>query len=96
MVRIALLIGVGHAGAPELAVGAFHTRMGWVLFCAVALALIVMAENTTLLRRERDSRGSHAATPRRPEWIYVAPLVAFLGVQFVVGSFVPSPYTTIG
>lgn len=36
-IRIAALILIGHAGAPEVAMGGFHSQAGWLAFNAAAL-----------------------------------------------------------
>jgi exosortase E/protease (VPEID-CTERM system) len=41
--RIALLIVVGDAISPEIAVGGFHSQTGWLFFCMIALGLAVIA-----------------------------------------------------
>lgn len=41
--RIALLIAVGDAISPEIAVGGFHSQTGWLFFCLVSLSIAAVA-----------------------------------------------------
>jgi exosortase E/protease (VPEID-CTERM system) len=42
-VRIAVLILIGHAGAPEVAARGFHSQAGWIAFNAVAFGFSIAA-----------------------------------------------------
>lgn len=42
-VRIAALLLIGHAGAPEVAAEGFHSQAGWIAFNGVAFGLCVVA-----------------------------------------------------
>ncbi len=44
VVRIGVLILIGNAGAPNVALGGFHSQAGWLAFNAVALGLILGVE----------------------------------------------------
>ena len=48
VVRIAALILIGNAGAPEVAFVGFHSQAGWIAFTLVALGFSVLA---TMYRR---------------------------------------------
>ena len=65
VLRLVTLILIGHAGAPELAIGGFHTRAGWVLFCAVALGLVALAERTPWLLASGGDRAVERTDPTR-------------------------------
>ena len=47
-VRIAALILVGNAGYQKLAVGGFHTQLGWIYFVGVAVALFYAGQTSWL------------------------------------------------
>jgi exosortase E/protease (VPEID-CTERM system) len=71
-VRIAALILVGDAGAHDLALGAFHSRAGWVFFCGIAAGVVLVVRRASWLRRE-------TVAPRDPAVArYVAPQLALL------------------
>jgi len=54
-VRIALLVAVGASIDPELAVGAFHTKIGWILFSAISVAVAVAGHESTLFSRQQGA-----------------------------------------
>ncbi|MEQ9502368.1 MAG: exosortase E/protease, VPEID-CTERM system [Deltaproteobacteria bacterium] len=81
VLRISALIGVGHAGAPQLALGGFHSRAGWVGFCAVAAGLVEVARRSRWLRRDVP------ATFDAPAVAYLAPVAALLAGKLLVPLF---------
>ncbi len=50
VVRITTLILLGASGSPELAVGAFHSRAGWLLFTLLAFSLIAVSRKVAWFR----------------------------------------------
>ncbi len=82
-VRIAALILIGNAGAPQIATGGFHSQAGWILFNAVALGYCVAATRVPwLLKQEyqRQPRQTAAAAPSadNPAAPYLLPFLAIL------------------
>jgi hypothetical protein len=76
---------VGAELDPELAYEAFHSKAGWVVFCAIALSIAVLAERHPYFRpggatRERPETENPAAA-------YLVPFVALLGTALVTGMF---------
>jgi exosortase E/protease (VPEID-CTERM system) len=86
VLRIVTLIIIGDLWSPTLAVGAFHTRMGWVLFCAIALGLVAMIEHSKWLAVPLSS--APKVKPHNLAVPLVAPLFLVLMTQLVVGAFV--------
>jgi len=75
-VRVALLILIGVAGAPDVAVNGFHSQAGWVAFNLVALGTCLGASRTPwLLRRHAEQTSSRVANPTVP---YLLPFLAIL------------------
>lgn len=92
VLRIALLVLVGASGREALALGAFHSKLGWILFIAIALASIALAERAPWLRRPDDEAGperGHALPDEAAA--HVAPLVAALAVAVVTGALADGP-----
>jgi exosortase/archaeosortase family protein len=65
-VRVTALILIGNAGAPQIALGGFHSQAGWIAFNVVALGLSVASRRvawftTTGLTTDGgiDARPSH-------------------------------------
>jgi exosortase E/protease (VPEID-CTERM system) len=59
-VRIAVLILIGNAGAPDIALGGFHSQAGWIAFNAVAIVLMPVT------RRVQWITASHAGALTAP------------------------------
>ncbi|HLK19221.1 MAG TPA: exosortase E/protease, VPEID-CTERM system [Bryobacteraceae bacterium] len=85
--RIAALIMIGVAGAPNIAVGGFHSQAGWIAFNCVALSFAVVtrhmpwfASQTTGARTVRSSRPTLAvpASVPNPTAAYLMPFLAIL------------------
>jgi len=64
-VRIAALILIGNAGAPDIALGGFHSQAGWIAFNAVAIALMVAARRVQWITVS-DSGTAALATGEKP------------------------------
>jgi exosortase E/protease (VPEID-CTERM system) len=78
-VRIAALVLIGHAGAPQIALGGFHSQAGWIAFNVVALGLVLPLRGWSFLTRAGplDSSPSPSATSNPAVW-YLAPFVSIL------------------
>jgi len=74
--RIATLIGVGAFVDAELAVGAFHSKIGWVFFTAVTLGVAVLGYNVRFFARDQRALSSEVENPAVP---YLLPLLALMG-----------------
>ncbi len=79
--RISVLILLGASGREDLAMGAFHSKLGWMLFVGVALASVAAVEHVPWVRsaEQADGADTHPGVPRAAG-AYVAPLVASLAV----------------
>jgi exosortase E/protease (VPEID-CTERM system) len=81
--RVALLLLIGIGGAPEIAVGGFHSQAGWLAFNAVALGTCVVARRVPwLLSHEASISASHSQVPN-PTVAYLMPFLAVLGGSMV-------------
>jgi exosortase E/protease (VPEID-CTERM system) len=81
-VRIAALILIGNAGAPEIAMGGFHSQAGWISFNLVAVGVMIAAGRVEWWRAaERDQRvtilNGNAAAP------FVSPFMAILAAGMI-------------
>ena len=90
VIRIVALIWIGHAWSPDLAIGAFHTKAGWVLFCAVALGLVALADRARIFHLEekaavRSSKAREHEGGSPAPWLL--PLTVVLGVQLLGSPF---------
>ncbi len=51
VVRIAVLIIIGHHWSPDVAVGGFHSQAGWIAFIGTSLVLLWLAGNNRFFAR---------------------------------------------
>ena len=64
--RIAGLLLIGNAGAPQVALGGFHSQAGWIAFNAVAIGICLLARRIpALMRPEHTQSGSRTLQPHR-------------------------------
>jgi exosortase E/protease (VPEID-CTERM system) len=78
IVRIVALLLIGNAGAPDIAVGGFHSQAGWLAFTAAALGFSMVARRNPWL-----AAGAVAASPpleaeANPTTAYLLPFLAIL------------------
>ena len=85
-VRIALLIEVGARWSPGLAYGAFHSKAGWLLFCALAVGMAWLARGRPFAAQPAQS-GPNPAAP------YAMPLAASAFAALAGGALLPQPWT---
>jgi exosortase E/protease (VPEID-CTERM system) len=80
VLRITVLVLLGASGRGELAYGAFHSKLGWLLFIGVALATVAAGEHVPWLRRteRRKAEGVPARTGA-----FLGPLMAALATALV-------------
>ncbi len=89
VVRITLLVLLGAAGLERVAWASFHSKLGWLLFIAIALGSVAAAERVAWLRREPSGEAGGAAEPAVPAAAaaYIAPLLAALAAALLLGAF---------
>lgn len=81
VLRISVLVLAGAAGHEDLAIGAFHSKLGWLLFIGIAFTSIAAAEHVAWLRK--DAPGSTEGGLPPAVAAYVAPLLAALATALV-------------
>jgi exosortase E/protease (VPEID-CTERM system) len=86
VVRIAVLVTLGHHWSAEVAVGGFHSQAGWITFILTSLALLWLAGNSRYF-----SRGPAAEVPATPSSdLAVAtliPMIVLLAVTLLSSAF---------
>jgi exosortase E/protease (VPEID-CTERM system) len=74
--RIAVLVLIGNAGYPEVAVYGFHSQAGWIAFNAVAVGIAFWTRHSRWLNRsDESSEDSHADNSTA---VFLMPLLAIL------------------
>ncbi|HEY6001219.1 MAG TPA: archaeosortase/exosortase family protein, partial [Anaeromyxobacter sp.] len=90
VLRIAALVLLGASGREELAHGAFHSRLGWLLFVAIALGTVAAGERMRWFRRDAAARDGGGVPSRTAA--YVGPLIAALATALVTGLWASSAF----
>jgi exosortase E/protease (VPEID-CTERM system) len=85
VVRIAALMLVGARWSSEVALGSFHSKAGWLLFCGIALGGVALTRRTSFFSRDVAVRVPIATW--NPTAAYLTPLLALVGVHMVTGLF---------
>jgi exosortase E/protease (VPEID-CTERM system) len=84
--RIALLIVVGDKISPSIALGGFHSKAGWLLFCAIALGFIALARNSRYLANATaDAPGVQATDSDNPVAPFLMPELVLIGSGLLTG-----------
>jgi exosortase E/protease (VPEID-CTERM system) len=60
IVRIVVLVLIGNAGAPEIAIVGFHSQAGWIAFTLVALAFSMASQKIAWVRKPPSSAANLA------------------------------------
>jgi exosortase E/protease (VPEID-CTERM system) len=85
-VRIALLIVVGDKISPAIALGGFHSKAGWLLFCAIALGFIALARNARYFASApAEAVPAQRAGADNPVAPYLMPELVLIGTGLVTG-----------
>ena len=79
--RIAALILIGNAGAPQIAVGGFHSQAGWIAFNAVAFGFSIAATRVPWLKsKDAVAPASANESSENPTLPYLLPFLTILAV----------------
>lgn len=88
--RIALLILVGSYVSPAIALGGFHSKAGWLFFCAIALSFVALTRRSRYFAAEGATEASHPGQAEDTVNVaapYLMPLLALLAAALVTGLF---------
>jgi exosortase E/protease (VPEID-CTERM system) len=95
VVRIAALILIGNAGAPEVAFVGFHSQAGWIAFTLVALGFSMTTQRWAWVKKPAGIMGPHGLTTPEQDraagespatGAYLIPFLAILGASFISKS----------
>ena len=84
-VRLAGLVLVGTYVSPQIAVGGFHSQVGWLCFIGVALGMVAVTQRMRFFYAN-EAEPTERVGEIRPTTVYLAPLVALLAVTMVTGA----------
>ena len=86
-IRIALLILIGHAGAPEIALGGFHSQAGWIMFTSLTIGFCVLARRLPWMNKIQPEESLHSPTAtRNPAVPYLMPFLVMLAASLISRS----------
>jgi exosortase E/protease (VPEID-CTERM system) len=85
VLRISALMLVGAHWSSEVALGSFHSKAGWVLFCGLTLGLVAVTRSASVFSREAETTQREATW--NPTAAYLTPLLALLAVHMTTGLF---------
>jgi exosortase E/protease (VPEID-CTERM system) len=89
--RIAALVLIGVHLSPDVALGGFHSKAGWLFFCGVALALVALSRRSALFGAQPAQAAAPAADDyHNPTAAYLTPLLALVATGLVTGLFAVS------
>ncbi len=78
VLRLSVLVLVGAAGYPNLAAGGLHSKLGWILFIAIALGTVAIAERARWIQRAEPRVGEASRGVPADAGAYLGPLRAAL------------------
>jgi exosortase E/protease (VPEID-CTERM system) len=95
VLRIAALVWIGGRVSPDIALGGFHSKTGWLLNCALTLALLALVRRSRALGRAAGAGAAVVVVEAEPEREnptvpYVMPLMVNLGLVMLTGAGVAS------
>jgi len=82
-VRLALMMWIGARIDPQLALGGFHSKAGWVLFSGIAVGTAFLGHHSPWFAKDRESPAAEAG----PELTtaYLLPLTVLLAIALLSG-----------
>jgi exosortase E/protease (VPEID-CTERM system) len=85
VLRITTLVALGAWGLGAVALGGFHSQVGWLAFDAIGLGLVLLAGGWSYLRVEPSARV--ARDDPHPSAPYLVPFLALMGTSMLTGAF---------
>jgi exosortase E/protease (VPEID-CTERM system) len=86
-VRIAALILIGHAGAPQIALGGFHSQAGWIVFNGVAVGFSVAARRIPWLAAKDPTPLVREPSTGDANTAYLMPFLMILAAAMISRVF---------
>lgn len=84
--RITALILIGAHWSPAVAVGGFHSRAGWVIFCAIAMLAVVAIQHSKFLSRtDPPGQTNRRQGTEDSAAAYLLPLMTLIATGMLTG-----------
>jgi exosortase E/protease (VPEID-CTERM system) len=88
ILRIVLLLVIGHYVSSSIALNGFHANLGWLMFIGVALGLLTWAQRSPTMHRDAvAARTEDAPLTRSDTAAYLLPLLSVILATLVTGLF---------
>ena len=84
--RIAALILIGNAGAPQIAVGGFHSQAGWIAFSAVCVGFCLVVQRVPWFTTRQQSWESLITATHNPTAAFLLPFLMILAAGMIAGA----------
>lgn len=91
VVRISILVLVGAAGHERIALGGLHSKLGWILFTAIALGGVALSERASWFQKPDEGEGHGRAGAPVAAAPFLAPMLAALGTALVTSIWATGP-----
>lgn len=85
VLRIVALILVGHFWSADVAIGGFHSKAGWLVFCGVALGAVWLTQRVSWFASESSEPRHRTTNPSGP---FLLPLLAVVATALITGLFI--------
>ncbi len=82
VLRIVALIVIGNAGAPNVALGGFHSQVGWIAFNAVAVGFALTSQQMSWVTVTGRSLDAEESAEDATTW-YLIPFLAILAAAMI-------------
>ena len=92
--RITALILVGDWVSPEVAMGGFHSKAGWIFFCAIALGIVYLSNRSRFFSNTVKAV-EHSGEVENPTAAYLMPLLALIAVSMACGMFLAGSFNAL-
>ncbi|MGC8639403.1 MAG: exosortase E/protease, VPEID-CTERM system [Isosphaeraceae bacterium] len=86
VLRIVGLVMVGTWGHSKVALGGFHSQVGWLAFNLVGLGLVAISRQVEFFSRRRPAEESRSVESTNPTTVYLAPLLCVVAVAMITGA----------
>ncbi|TCL08008.1 hypothetical protein BXY66_0039 [Shimia isoporae] len=91
ILRIAILIIIGAEVSPEHALNGFHSYAGWLMFTAVALAVVAVAHRWSWLHRSPRAPDPQTRFAEESLAALIVPFIVMMLSGVVASAFWPTP-----
>ncbi|SNR81132.1 exosortase E/protease, VPEID-CTERM system [Puniceibacterium sediminis] len=91
VLRITALIVIGIEGAPELAIGGFHSHAGWLAFTLLSIGLIAVSRTTPAFAAKPRQTHPLPSFLSDPVTAQILPFIVFMASALLASTFVADP-----